>query len=220
MSTVPLHDPTLRAGVQATVVVAGGAAADVEQAVQLLRAAGIAIEPHPGTSSQRILLLVESCPAAARVERIRAAAEAGAGTTIVATMPEEAGSGVLRRALRAGADGIVFDGELGCTLVPTLRAVWAGQLAVPPRLRRQIAPRHLSYREKQILSLVVVGYTNRQIADKLILAESTIKTHLSSAFAKLDARSRAEAAALVLDPEEGYDLAMAPVAGEAAAPAA
>jgi DNA-binding NarL/FixJ family response regulator len=218
MSTVPLHDP--RADSQAAVVVAGGAAADVECAVRLLRAEGIAIEPHPGASPQRILLLVESSPAAARVELIRAAAGADAGIAIVATMPDDSGSAVLRRALRAGADGIVLDGELGWALVPTLRAVWAGQLAVPPRLRRQIAPRHLSYREKQILSLVVIGYTNRQIADKLLLAESTIKTHLSSAFAKLEARSRAEAAALVLDPEEGYDVAMAPVAVEVGATAA
>ena len=126
-------------------------------------------------------------------------------------MPDDAGRGVLRRALRAGADGIVFDGELERTLVPTIRAVRAGQLAVPLALRRQLAPCHLSFREKQILGLVVLGLTNRQIADRLILAESTVKSHLSSAFAKLDARSRAEAAALILDPDEGYGVSMAPV---------
>ena len=54
------------------------------------------------------------------------------------------------------------------------------------------------------MGLVVLGYTNRQIADALFLAESTVKTHLSSAFGKLDARSRSEAAAVILDPEEGH----------------
>ena len=85
---------------------------------------------------------------------------------------------------------------------------------LPPSLGRKIARRHLSHREKQILSLVAIGYTNQQIADRLVLAESTIKTHLSSAFSKLDTRSRAEAAAMILDPEEGYGVAMAPVLAE------
>jgi DNA-binding CsgD family transcriptional regulator len=75
---------------------------------------------------------------------------------------------------------------------------------VPVALGRRVAPRALSYREKQILGLVVLGLTNRQIADRLFVAESTVKTHLSSSLRKLDARSRAEAAALVLDPDEGY----------------
>ena len=82
---------------------------------------------------------------------------------------------------------------------------------MPRSLRRQLAPRALSYREKQILGLVVQGYTNRQIADKLIVAESTVKTHLSSAFGKLDTRSRSEAAALIVDPEEGFGLGILPI---------
>ena len=45
------------------------------------------------------------------------------------------------------------------------------------------------------------GLTNREIAPQLYLAESTVKTHLSSAFRKLDARSRAEAVARIQDPE-------------------
>ena len=99
----------------------------------------------------------------------------------------------MRRVLRAGASGIVLDGTVDVALVPTVNAVLAGQLAVPCALRSQIAPRPLSYREKQVLGLVVLGLTNREIADKLYLAESTVKTHLSSVFGKLDAHSRAEA---------------------------
>jgi DNA-binding NarL/FixJ family response regulator len=86
--------------------------------------------------------------------------------------------------------------------------VAAGQLAVPMALARRLAPRPLSHREKEIMALVARGYTNRQIAGRLFLAESTIKTHMSSALRKLDARSRAEASALVLDPEEGHGLAI------------
>lgn len=203
-----------------TVTLAGGDAEGEERAARLLREAGVTVERERSAARRRIVLLVHAGDGAERVEHVREAAEPGSGTAVVTTMPDDAGNAVLRRALRAGADGIVFDGELAHALVPTLCAVWAGQLAVPLSLRRQVAPRHLSYREKQILSLVVLGYTNRQIADKLILAESTIKTHLSSAFAKLDARSRAEAAALILDPEEGYGDSMAPVLTEVTAPAA
>ena len=82
---------------------------------------------------------------------------------------------------------------------------------------RQIAPRPLSYREKQILGLVVLGFTNREIADKLFLAESTVKTHLSSSFAKLDAHSRSEAAARILDPEAGYGVGILAIAGDGTA---
>ena len=53
-----------------------------------------------------------------------------------------------------------------------------------------------------------------------MLAESTIKTHLSSVFTKLEARSRAEAAAMILDPDDGYHVAMAPLLTEVVAPAA
>ena len=52
----------------------------------------------------------------------------------------------------------------------------------------------------------MLGFTNREIAQKLFLAESTVKTHLSSAFRKIDARSRSEAVARIQDPESGYGM--------------
>jgi DNA-binding NarL/FixJ family response regulator len=48
--------------------------------------------------------------------------------------------------------------------------------------------------------------TNSQIASELFLAESTVKSHLSSAFAKLGVSSRSEAVAVILDPERGPGL--------------
>ncbi len=61
----------------------------------------------------------------------------------------------------------------------------------------------LSIREKQVLGLVTMGLMNSEIAERLFLAESTVKSHLSSAFAKLGVRSRHEAVELVINPDCG-----------------
>ncbi len=79
---------------------------------------------------------------------------------------------------------------------------------------RQIEPPALSTREKQILGLVVMGYMNSQIAEQLFLAESTVKSHLSSAFGKLGVRSRNEAVNLILDPERGLGMGILALGGE------
>ena len=76
----------------------------------------------------------------------------------------------------------------------------AGQTAVPRMLRASVRAPSLSFREKQILGMVVMGFTNCEIASRLFLAESTVKSHLSAAFRKLGVQSRSEAASLILDP--------------------
>ena len=69
-------------------------------------------------------------------------------------------------------------------------------------------------REKQILGLVVMGMTNAQIASKLFLAESTVKSHLSSSFTKLGVASRNEAVGLILDPTRGQGLGILTIPAE------
>jgi DNA-binding NarL/FixJ family response regulator len=120
----------------------------------------------------------------------------------------------VREAVAAGVTGIVLRSQLATTLAPCLRAVRAGQLCIPYRNRRQLERPVLSSREKQILGLVVMGYMNRQIADQLFLAESTVKSHLSSAFGKLEVHSRNEAVDLILDPQHGLDLGILTLGGE------
>jgi len=112
----------------------------------------------------------------------------------------------VRGALDAGAAGIVLAAEAPTALGPCLLAVRAGQVCVPRRNRGQIEPPVLSAREKQILGLVVMGYMNSQIAERLFLAESTVKSHLSSVFSKLAVHSRHEAVDLILDPDRGQTL--------------
>jgi DNA-binding NarL/FixJ family response regulator len=117
-------------------------------------------------------------------------------------------------ALAAGALGIVLEDEVANALGPCIDAVAAGQVCVPRSHWRQIEAPALSTREKQILGLVVLGYMNSQIADQLFLAESTIKSHLSSAFAKLGVRSRHEAVNLIVDPERGLSMGILGLGGE------
>ncbi len=120
----------------------------------------------------------------------------------------------VRAALAAGAAGVVLEDEMAGALGPCLHAVRAGQICVPRQHWRQIEPPALSSREKQILGLVVMGYMNSQIAERLFLAESTIKSHLSSAFGKLGVRSRHEAVDLILDSERGLGMGILALGGE------
>jgi two-component system response regulator DesR len=116
------------------------------------------------------------------------------------------GNGEIRKALDAGISGLVALSELRTALSPVIDVVRAGQVSVPGSRGKELQKQILTSREKQILGLVVMGMTNAEIASKLFLAESTVKSHLSSAFAKLGVSSRSEAASLILDPHSGAGL--------------
>jgi DNA-binding NarL/FixJ family response regulator len=132
-----------------------------------------------------------------RDQQMRRLRRAMPETAIVAVMPEDSRRGV-RRALEAGADGVVFETRLESALSVTVRSVLAGQTVVPAAGRLELDRPTLSTREKQVLGMVVAGMSNKAIAGELFLAESTVKCHLSSAFSKLGVRSRNEAADLIV----------------------
>ena len=116
---------------------------------------------------------------------------------------EKAGRRELRQAIDEGLDGLVWERNIETSLAPTIRAVLAGQLVIPRELRRRLETPNLSTREKQVLSLVVMGLSNNEIAQRLYIGQTTVKTHLASVFRKLGVSSRAEAARLIADPDEG-----------------
>jgi DNA-binding NarL/FixJ family response regulator len=123
--------------------------------------------------------------------------------TPIVVCTERTDDRTVRWAVNNGADGVSWLGELD-SLAPTVAAVHVGQLVVPRASRSEVAPPDLTTREKQVLSLVVMGLSNGEIGQKLYLTESTVKSHLSGAFRKLGVRSRAEAARLVSDPDRGF----------------
>jgi DNA-binding NarL/FixJ family response regulator len=136
-------------------------------------------------------------------EAVRTAREElSPATALIAIWPDCSASDS-RRALRAGVDALVSEAELERTLGPTIDAVHSGLTCVPQPLRAHLETESLSMREKQVLGMLVMGASNAEIAAKLFLAESTVKSHLSSAYAKLGVRSRKDAASMILDPVEG-----------------
>jgi DNA-binding NarL/FixJ family response regulator len=116
----------------------------------------------------------------------------------------------VRRALNAGACGFVEADHLDAKLAPTVHAVHAGQICAPRLARRAFTKPSFSMREKQVVALVATGATNAQIAARLYLSESTVKSHIASIFDKLGVHSRNDIAALVHDPDEGLGLAALP----------
>jgi DNA-binding NarL/FixJ family response regulator len=121
------------------------------------------------------------------------------------------GRNSVRKALAAGAHGYVREADIEDVLPLATQAVCAGQICVPQEQGGQVERPVFSFREKQVLELVARGFTNGEIARQLYLAESTVKSHLSSSFRKLGINSRKEAASIVLDPDNGLGLGLTAV---------
>jgi DNA-binding NarL/FixJ family response regulator len=119
--------------------------------------------------------------------------------SILAELPFPRGA----RAVATNLEGSVLAAEMQRSLLPTLWAVAAGQCVVPRLIRQLVDRPQLSPRERQILAMVVLDFSNAEIARKLVVTESNVKSHLTSAFNKLGVTSRSAAAALILDGESG-----------------
>jgi two-component system NarL family response regulator len=135
------------------------------------------------------------------VAKLRAILDGATGRIVLIT--PGCGPLGLRRAVKAGVDALVLEHELEHALVPAVHAVAAGLSVMPTVLRGGADRLAFSHREREVLRLAVTGHTNGQIASALFLAESTVKSHLSSAYRKLGAGGRNDAAAMIFDPDEG-----------------
>jgi DNA-binding NarL/FixJ family response regulator len=159
----------------------------------------VVLNGSTGTADIRIVAVDLSQPVSLR--HLRAILGNGNGR-IVAVSPGCGALG-LRRALRAGADALVLEHKLEDALAPGVRAVVAGLSVVPCVLRGGAERLAFSHREREVLRLAITGHTNGEIASTLFLAESTVKSHLSSAYRKLGADGRSDAASMIFDPDEG-----------------
>src|SRR3954468_8568136 len=111
-------------------------------------------------------------------------------------------------ALHAGASGFVVNETNPAELLPAVRSASEGHAVLSPSVTRRLVDelashpdRHrpiperleeLTPREREVMGLVAMGLTNREIAERLVVSPATAKTHVSRAMLKLHARDRAQ----------------------------
>jgi len=112
-------------------------------------------------------------------------------------------------ALRAGARGYLTKDSGAQEIHAALRQVMAGQAAVDPAVQHHLLaaiaagqgpapaepalPDGLTHREAEVLALIAQGLSNGEIADRLVVSETTVKSHINHLFAKTGVRDRAQA---------------------------
>jgi DNA-binding NarL/FixJ family response regulator len=118
-------------------------------------------------------------------------------------------------ALRAGASGFLLKDASADELIRAVRVVAAGDALLAPSVTRTLIAdyakrpvrdrpkperlRVLTPRETEVLKLIARGMSNTEIADTLVLAEQTVKTHVGRVLGKLDLRDRAQAVVLAYE---------------------
>jgi DNA-binding NarL/FixJ family response regulator len=138
------------------------------------------------------------------------ASDAGLGETKVLVVTTFDLDEYVYEALRAGASGFVLKDASAQALAEAVRVVAAGDAMLSPSVTRRLlgafarlgAPRppspsrveRLTERETEVLTLIARGLSNAEIAEDLVLAEQTIKTHVGRILTKLQLRDRTQAA--------------------------
>ena len=121
------------------------------------------------------------------------------------------------QALRAGASGFLLKDVPPEELAAAIRVVAAGDALLAPSITRRLLERfastftiagearrpaglaELTERELEVFTLIGRGLSNQEIADELVLGETTVKTHVSRVFSKLELRDRAQAVVLAYE---------------------
>jgi DNA-binding NarL/FixJ family response regulator len=133
---------------------------------------------------------------------------AGGSRTQVVVIGSGGSDDELFGALRAGAGGFVVSETKPAELLHAIRSVAKGDAVLSPSVTRRLIDelashpdRHrpipewleeLTAREREVMGLVAMGLTNREIAERLVVSPATAKTHVSRAMLKLHARDRAQ----------------------------
>ena len=112
------------------------------------------------------------------------------------------GDGDIQRALRSGASGYILKSMPKNEMLSVIRSVHAGNRHVPPevaaRLAEHLGDEDLTDRELEVLQLIRDGYRNKQIADQLAIAETTVNFHIKNLVGKLGANDRTHAVTIAL----------------------
>ena len=113
------------------------------------------------------------------------------------------GDVLARRAIAAGAAGYLLKSMLRKELLATVRCVHEGRRSIPAAVASGIAEHMhegvLSKREVGVLQLVAVGQSNKRIGVHLAISEETVKVHMKSILAKLNASDRTHAVTMAIE---------------------
>jgi two-component system, NarL family, response regulator NreC len=132
--------------------------------------------------------------------------EASPGTRVV-VLTMEAETGFAREALRGGASGYLLKEAADSELVEAVRRAAAGESYVQPSIGARLAsdpedkwpPKGLSEREAEVLRLIALGHTNKEIGQQLYLSVRTVESHRAHIQQKLRLETRAELVRFALD---------------------
>lgn len=173
---------------------------------------GQALEAHACTRPSLVITDV-NLPDMTGIELCRAIKRSAPDTDVLILTTSDDNASVFG-AISAGASGYVLKDITPENLLRAIRAVRRGQTMVHPGITRRMLDRlsvitrdgnggllfgeKLTEREAEILAEVAKGSTNKEIAHKLFIAESTVKSRLHSIFGKIDAHDRAQAIAFAI----------------------
>ncbi len=192
--------PMFRAGVVATLKSAGtfevvGEASSADEAVKVVKDRQpdvVLLDLNmPGSGLTAAAAITQACPAV---------------RVVMLTVSETSES--VNAALEAGASGYILKGTSATEFVRVVHSIGGGESYVTPglaarlltQMRQKAATRQaeglsdLTVREEEILAQVACGLTNKEIANKLLLSEKTVKHYMTNVMQKLQVRNRVEAA--------------------------
>jgi two-component system NarL family response regulator len=113
------------------------------------------------------------------------------------------GDEAVYQALRAGARGYLLKDIATDDILAAIRSVYEGRRCIPPQIAARMAERirhsDLTPREIDVLKLIAKGFSNKQIGDRLGIAEATVKNHVVSLLGKLGVQDRTHAVTLALE---------------------
>jgi DNA-binding NarL/FixJ family response regulator len=178
-----------------------GEAADGEEAVREVR-----------RTRPAVVLMDVRMPRLDGIEAARRVVDAGHARVLMLTTFDL--DEYVYGALRAGASGFLLKDAPPERLVEAIRIVAAGEALLAPAVTRRVieeyarrperpppapALEHLTDREREVLRLLARGLSNAEIAARLVVGETTVKTHVAHVLAKLGLRDRVQAVILAYE---------------------